>query len=125
MTEDDLYGLFLKCRTISKRSTYRAKIACILLDHSTRIGHGYNQVKSHPKYTTGIKKTIHAEVSAILSTRKEQVPGATAIVYREVKGKPSLAKPCKYCMEELKKFGVRKLIYSTDIYPHFIMEVIG
>jgi|WetSurMetagenome_2_1015567.scaffolds.fasta_scaffold193495_3 deoxycytidylate deaminase len=125
MTEDDLYRMFRKCKNLSKHSTYRVKMACIILDHKRKIGGGFNKIKSHPKWTRGEKRTLHAECSAIINTRKSRVPGTTAIIYREVNGVPALARPCRYCMEDLKKFGVEKIIYSVSSPPFFIMEVIG
>jgi deoxycytidylate deaminase len=123
MSEDDLFRILESCRLVSKKSKYRIQMSCIILDHGRMIGKGYNQIKSHPRWSYGLKTTIHAECSAIINTRKRRVYGTIAFIYRETRrGKPALARPCENCMKELKEFGIKKVIYSIGEEPYFKIE---
>lgn len=126
MNFDELPSLFKLTRSLSRHSTGRHKIGCIILDHGKPVSGGFNKPKTHPKWNYPNKLSIHAEVSAILSSGKNYMKNSVAIVYRErANGLPAMARPCKYCMRMLREFGVKKVIYSTNSYPYFTTEYIS
>lgn len=94
------------------------KIGAALYYKNKLLSKGYNLVrKTHPiMVELGSKKTTHAELMAILKVRhKIDLTGCTMVVYREDKeGNPAKAKPCEYCQELLKQYGVKYTIYTTE-----------
>jgi len=123
MSEDDLYRVFQCCKRFSKKSEYRIQMACFILNKGKCIGRGVNSLKSHPKWNYGLNVSIHAEISAIINTRKDRIYGTIAFIYRETKkGNPALARPCEKCLLALKSFGVKQIIYSINQEPYFKIE---
>jgi deoxycytidylate deaminase len=78
------------------------------------LGLGFNDpFKTHPKSNTRYQY-IHAELSAILNTAREDLKGSSIYVYRlGCKEAPLLAKPCPHCMELIKRSGIKHIFYST------------
>lgn len=123
MEDVDLPSLFRLAKNISKYSDYKIRVGAVICDKSRPISVGYNKNKFHPKYSTELKRTIHAEAAAIISSGKDIMKGATVFVYREnKKGRPALARPCINCMKLLQEFGVKKIFYTTNEYPYFNVE---
>lgn len=80
------------------------------------ISFGWNDIdKTHPHMCRlHIHKKQHAEHNAINKARhKHDIKGATMVVYGENREGSCLAKPCEYCQEILKDYGIKKVIYST------------
>lgn len=74
---------------------------------------GYNQPKTHPISADSKMQQLHAEMHALLKCG--DADGADVVVARsKPSGKPGLAKPCDVCREILRRFGVRKVFYTTD-----------
>lgn len=120
----ELPDLFRMAKISSKHSKCKTRMGCVIVKNGKPIGWGFNRVKSHPYFNNGVKQTIHAEASAILSSGRESCKNSVAIIYRE-NGEthlPALAKPCKHCMKLLKEFGVKKIYYTTNEYPFFAVE---
>lgn len=121
---EDLPGLFRLAKNISRHSEYRIKIGAVLVKHGTPISIGFNKLKFHPKYSNPTKKTIHAEMQAILSSGKEKIRNSEIFVYREFKrtGLPALARPCEDCILKLKEFGIKRIYYTTNEFPYWNVE---
>ncbi len=111
-------SLFRLAKSVSKLSQHpRHKLGAVLVVKGKPISVGHNQYKTHPeaKYTG-----LHAEIQALKSSGKNVIRGSTMFVYREKKdGSLGLSKPCKDCMKELKKFGIKWICYTTEEYPYF------
>lgn len=89
-------------------------LACILRkgDHVAHIG--VNSGKTHPKYGRSYPDgstahCMHAEMDAMRFYKK----GMSVEVLRFTATGYAMARPCKLCMAELKKRGVKKVRYTT------------
>jgi deoxycytidylate deaminase len=101
-------------RNVSKHSNHRVKVGAVIVKKKP-IGVGFNKCKSHPKYTNDTSKSIHAEISALINCKDNNIEGGSIYVYRETKrGVPALARPCKNCMLQLKKRGIKKVFYTVS-----------
>lgn len=76
--------------------------------------------KSHPeqkryaiKAGQEYRQSLHAEIAALIRSKGKDVH--TLLVQRfDSKGNPKLAYPCPVCMEAIKEYGVKKVIYTVD-----------
>ena len=68
-----------------------------------------------------LKQFLHAEINALIKRRHcDDLSSCQITVYRETyDGIPALAKPCDNCQTILKSFGIKKIYYSTPIYPYW------
>jgi deoxycytidylate deaminase len=58
---------------------------------------------------------LHAECDAVLRCPEAAVEGAEVIVVRiKPSGKPGLARPCEVCEKILRRFGIRRVFYTTN-----------
>lgn len=101
-------------KKLSYKSRFRYKMGCVIANGNEIMGLGVNNpYKTHPRSNNRVN-TIHAELSAILNSRKEDLTNCTAYVYRESKeGFPAIAKPCIFCQDLLKQMGIKE-VYFTD-----------
>lgn len=109
-----------QAQLISTRSTCdRAYVGCVLVRDNRIITSGYNGSISgsphcsevgHLMHEGGCKRTVHAEMNAILECAKEGIPtkGATAYVTHY---------PCPNCMRELNQAGIKEVVYLKE-YAH-------
>ena len=107
---------------LSKHSAYpRVKIGAVVGLKGKILGAGVNQVKSHPlqrRYNDRTNRkakhhNLHAELSAIFGVGS-QTEGATIYVARhDLTGKPGLCRPCVACMEAIKEYGIKRIVYMT------------
>jgi deoxycytidylate deaminase len=75
-------------------------------------GFGYNQCKTHPRSNNDFNR-LHAEVSSILNCSRQNLVGCDIFVFRQCKdGSLGCSKPCKFCMEFIKKMGIKRVYYS-------------
>ncbi len=80
---------------------------------------GWNVQKTHPRFADGnLVYSVHAEMKALIHSDK-RIYGAQIWVYREVNGKPAMAKPCKYCLKHLIEAGVRTIYYTVPYEPFY------
>lgn len=92
----------------------------IMIQGKKIISTGANiQTKTHPyiHYNGSFfNRGIHAELSAIFRVKnKENLEGATIYIYRQTKnGDFANARPCPMCFELIKKYGFKKMVYTTD-----------
>lgn len=114
-----LPSYFRLAKEASKYSDHHShKLGSVILLKNKPIAVGTNErYKTHPimkKYSS--LKTIHAELSAILSVKnKQSLEGATMVVYRQKKnGTTALSRPCNICEQILKSFKFGKIIYTTE-----------
>lgn len=76
--------------------------------------------KSHPKQKhyaikagQGYRQTLHAEIAALIRSKGKTVH--TLLVQRfDSSGNPKLASPCPVCMEAIREYGVKRVVFTTD-----------
>lgn len=120
------FTYFSVARDISLLSDHRCQMGCVIVDHHRVISSGHNSMtKSHPvqmeldnKFFPGCpnKAPLHAEVSAMvpLIKRHYDLSSATLYVFRkDKKNHLAMSRPCQRCMSLLKKYGIRKIKYTT------------
>lgn len=68
-----------------------------------------------------MKQFLHAEINALIKRRHfSDLSLCQMTVYRETcGGVPALAKPCANCQTILRSFGIKKVYYSTPIFPYW------
>jgi len=97
----------------------RLHVGCVLVKNHRIIATGYNGSISghdhcedigHLMHENGCKRTIHAEMNALLQCAKHGIAteGATAYVTHY---------PCPDCMKSLNQAGIQT-IYYKHYYPH-------
>ena len=106
---------FQEAKKASLKSQSVPQMGAALVKNNKLLSWGYNEMKkTHPKATSPFR-TLHAEVDAILGIPLKDLPGCDVYVYREFKnGKAALAKPCPSCYHTLRKYGIRRVFYTTS-----------
>jgi len=99
---------------VSKKQ--RHFIACVIYKGSKMIGLGVNnQIKTHSVASKHYDYPyIHAEFDAIKSTGFKKTKKATAYVARYSLSDYNMCKPCKSCQAFLRKFGVKKVFFTSN-----------
>ena len=117
---------FKSAKTVSELSDHKFKIGCVIVDKHRIISSGCNSdTKCHPiqreidlkHFNVECLGKLHAEAASIIPLLKYNVDlsRATLYTYREHKdGTPANARPCIRCMELIKKYGIRKIKYTTN-----------
>lgn len=114
-------GYLKLARNVSLYSTYRYRVGAVIVNKKP-ISVGFNQVKTHPTYSNKLRTTVHAEMNAVIHSH-DNIFGASIFVFREDRnGFPAIARPCKDCLETLKKAGIKKMTYSINEYPYYRTE---
>lgn len=115
MTRDEKFIRYAK--KIAIKSEHHFQMGAIITIGNRILSVGKNKYKTHTKqfnqYTGCEANSIHAELDAILSC--DNVPAkATIYVSRVLRdGSCGMAKPCKYCLEILKQYDIKRIVYST------------
>lgn len=119
----------------------RFKLASAIVSKKTIISIGLNEMRTHPLQGKFKKNNdalfLHAEIAAIANALnhmdKEDLRGSTLMVYR-VKRKSSnnhrdwidgLAQPCEGCMSAIVSFGIKRVIYSTNVTDKYEEITVG
>jgi deoxycytidylate deaminase len=125
MNKRDLH-YFKIAREISKTSTFnRIKIGAIIVYKKEILSVEVNVKKTHPlqkKYNSlrfecqpEYNHYLHAELRAIINSSKNNLQGANIYVFREdLRGRLAPCRPCPACMEVIKKYGIKKIFYTTE-----------
>jgi len=111
-------GYFKLAKNVSKYSTVSPKVGAVIA-RKKPISVGFNKDKPvMDNYST------HAEINAILTAggRFDDLDGCVIYVYRERNGLPALSRPCDRCMEFIKEKGIKKVFYTINEPPYYIME---
>lgn len=103
---------FKLAQCVSKNSDHHThKIGAVVTYKNEIISVGVNKIKTHPK-SPHPYFSLHAEMHAIFNSKGK---GDTIYIYRETKdGKLALAKPCKYCLELIKKNKIKKVCFTGN-----------
>jgi len=97
---------------LAERSDEAFRFGALVCDRKGRIvATGYNRHSTHPRWGSGPYKMLHAEGNALWACEKLGIKtkGLVMYIFRE---RQNISKPCKYCMELLKKAGISKVFYS-------------
>lgn len=91
------------------------QLCALVVSKNKVLSVGYNQPKTHTISAETKMQQLHAEMHAILGCHENAAEGAEVIVVRiRPSGKPGLAKPCGVCEKILRRFGVRRVFYTTN-----------
>ena len=121
---------FRRAHKMCQESTNVIPMGAVIVKKGKIISASCNQeLKTHPYIKEyghhNYIKSIHAELSAILKVKnRDQLRGATIVIYRERKDKSfGVARPCAMCYEIIKRFGIKKMQYTTEngIQEEFII----
>lgn len=102
-------------RFLATKSTMRHKHGAVVVKSGRVLGMGYNKRRNDPRnlnpgrhrYDSG----CHAEMSALKNVSDPR--GAIIFVARVNRsGNDLLSKPCEICASELKRLGIKKVIYT-------------
>lgn len=108
------------CEMSRQSDHHQSKIGAVILLKKRSLKWGHNRdLKSHPylkKFGFHYNQSIHAEMAAIFKVKnKENLKGATIVVYREnKKGELAMSRPCEICQRLLREHGFKKMIYTTE-----------
>ena len=105
----------------ANKSQHQQKHGAVVFKGKRIYSIGYNipnrSVKSLNPNACRWKTSIHAEVAAILSAKRD-VSGLDILVIRmNSKNQFMLSKPCSYCRNYLDYCGIRNVYYSITSYP--------
>lgn len=88
----------------------RRKMGAVIIKNNRILSIGYNtNQKTHPQYASGIRVSIHAEISAIIHAESD-INGASLFIYRN---NNALAKPCPACIGAMIEARIRRAYYTT------------
>lgn len=100
-------------RKISKKSPMRTKHSCIIFKGKKILTFGFNHERSC--YDGKIFPSVHAEMHALIKMKRlRKNKKYNMIVVRFHDGKLWNSKPCKYCLNEIKKYNISKVYYSME-----------
>ena len=114
---------FLDCaREIAAMSQERKRHGCVVVKNGNVVGLGFNKFRNNPDNVTEaqIKKncSYHAEVVA-LRQAGTNARGAILFVARlNSNGLDMLSRPCAACETEIRKAGVKKVVWTTGLPSH-------
>ena len=92
----------LALREALKCNTNRHRVGAVVVRGGKVVAKSHNRL------------TRHAEVRALAGLWPSECDGATVYVVRPTyTGGLGLARPCPDCEQELRRLGVRKIVYST------------
>lgn len=104
----------------ANKSTFKQRLGATLTKGKRILGVGYNETNRNTKHWTQYwEGSIHAEEAALLQAIKEhglsELRNSTLHVVRLSKsGHLAMAKPCLHCQELLRRFQIKKVLYSTE-----------
>ena len=106
---------FKKARKIALSNNQGYHIVAILIRNGIPIKFGTNQAKTHPiahrVYSNGEEAAnMHAEMDVLRYAKS----GDSLRVMRFLKnGKPTMAKPCRFCLKLIQKFNLNSVQYTN------------
>ncbi len=103
---------------LAKESTQRQQHGCVAAVGKRVLAVGVNSFRAHPSTVSDPKSqaSIHAEASVLRQLNVLADPRLTLYVARVNKqGKPMLSAPCSRCQDLAQFFGIRKIIFTTEI----------
>jgi deoxycytidylate deaminase len=91
---------------------WQHRIGAVLCQKGKIISTGANSFKTHK--LMGFK-TLHGEIQALIGVRYRDLRGSVLFVSRiSRQGKIGMSKPCSTCENILRKYGIKKVFYTTS-----------
>lgn len=109
--KDDIPPLMRLAKRKAEKSKQSYKLGAVIAKGNKIISTGYNKKQINLKFGSGYNKTLHAEGDAIRNAIKNKkcLKGTTIYIWRK---NDRLSKPCKCCHKHIKKYGIKKVVYS-------------
>lgn len=122
--------LFTLQKVAAANPSDNAKVAAAIVRNNKIVAIGINSMKSHPMAARFSKNEqaifLHAEVAAIKNALREievtDLEKMEMYICRVKKPKPfskrwvwGLAKPCIGCQRAIAEFGLKRVVYTTDV----------
>lgn len=104
------------------------KIGAVLVKSGNAVSFGLNSYYRTNKIATRYFSkaptypSIHAECDVLHKAGGKAHRGSTIYLVRLTKTGFGSSRPCPTCMQMLKDYGVRKVVYSVASYPFFMEE---
>lgn len=97
---------------LAQTSDNRFKMACIAVRGGSVLGTDINVTKKHPT-TPPNRFSTHAEIGAMKACSN---PSGTTLYIARLKldGSTAIARPCSWCMQQIQKNEVYRIVYTTD-----------
>ena len=121
-------GIRLAAEESARLSNFppRFQVGCVCFKGKRILSCGFNQIRSFSRIPNRYKifeYSLHAEQHAIgLVRNKEVLRGASILVVRINRhGDLRLARPCPMCMNTIRFFGLKEILYS-DSFGNIILE---
>lgn len=111
------YTVALAAPGVGGRTKSAFRLGSVIVDKNRILTARYNELKTHPKLQAFSNwPFLHAESSAILSLGMDNCAYLDLYVIR-IRRDLSIApsKPCDACLSLIKKVGIKRVYYSTDI----------
>lgn len=113
---------------LAKTSQHHEKVGAVIARGRRVLASGLNSTKTHAAIRTKIDPNslvdkLHAELASILRARTD-ISGTKMYIARISPGKKhgtGLSRPCKLCMNYLRKAGIKEVHYTTgedDIWKY-------
>lgn len=117
-------GFFRLARLMSLHSDCRPKMGAVISKGGRPLGVGFNISKTRPTFFHLDSSSVHAEMSALINAgASSRLAGASIYVYRELfNGDLALARPCVACISILRRYGIKKMYYTTNKAPFWACE---
>lgn len=102
----------------AQKSEHQHRLGCVIFKKKSIISKAYNKPFAfhsclHPKYQNYFG-SVHAEVAAIISAKKDLRNCELCVVRLGSKGDLRLSLPCEYCMTYIVDVGVKKVYYTDN-----------
>ena len=132
MTKKEL-AYFQAAKAVSSLSDHHYQMGCVVVNKHKIVSSGYNsETKCHRvqaqlnlnHYKMHSPGKIHAEISALLPLRHDDLSKASIFIYRETKdGNKALARPCPCCEKYIRQLGIKHIYYTGNnslVYEEFM-----
>lgn len=124
--ENMLPGMLMVAKKLALSSSGEYRLGSVVVKSGRILSRGinkYNMLNNLARKYFGYQ-TIHAEIDALNQIwDKRNIKGTTLFVFRTKKnGEPANSRPCDRCMNAIRDLGVRKIVYTTSIYPFYNVE---
>jgi deoxycytidylate deaminase len=119
------YSFFKRAMNVALKSQcINHRHGCVIVKDDEIISEGYN----HRQYHLYHKMSVHAEVDALSKLKHNKKIMSTCDLYVVRIGGDSMgnplkySRPCKDCEKAIKKSGIKRVYYSTNLEFEEIME---
>lgn len=99
---------------IARTSDNRFRVGALIVKSGRVLGGSPNITRVSPK-TPPNRFSTHAEIAAM--DIASETSGATLYIARlNSENKYSISKPCAWCMQKIKQYGINRVVFTTDFF---------